>query len=226
MTPILHIGPKNYSSWSLRPWLVLKWGEIEFAEHYIPLDQPGYGEGEIAEVKAVSPNGTVPALTIGQQVIWDSLAIAEWAAEQAPELWPTDASTRAEARSASAEMHSGFFGLRRDLPMNITRRCPNQDWPQDTARNLKRLFNLWQACRSVHARSGPWLFGKRSIADAFYAPVATRLRTYSVPVNAVCQAYIDTVLSDSAFMEWEAECKGGVWDKPGFPVLDNLYAND
>ena len=223
MSNTLYIGPKNYSSWSLRPWLVLKWAGIEFTEHYIPLDQPGYGSGEIVAVKAVSPNGRVPALHVDGLVIWDTLAISEWAAEQQPGLWPGDPETRAQARSATAEMHSGFEGLRRDLPMNIQRRCAEQDWPDDTRRDLRRVQELWNDCRAKFAAAGPWLFGERSIADAFYLPVATRLRTYSVPLDERCQAYADTLLNDADFLVWEEDSVSDVWDKPGFPVLDGLY---
>ncbi len=223
MKNTLHIGPKNYSSWSLRPWLVLKWGQIEFEENYIPLDQPGYGLGEIAGVKSVSPSGRVPALHVGDLVIWDTLAISEWAAEQTPGLWPSDSSIRARARSATAEMHSGFTGIRRDLPMNIQRRCPNQAWPEDTARDFKRLFELWSECREQYAADGPWLFGRRSIADAFYAPVATRVRTYSVPLNSICQQYVETLLNDDDFASWEKDCTTDVWDQSGYSVIDGLY---
>ncbi|MEL7448604.1 MAG: glutathione S-transferase family protein [Pseudomonadota bacterium] len=223
MTNTLYIGPKNYSSWSLRPWLVLRWAGLEFAEHFIPLDQPGYGTGEIVEVKQVSPSGTVPALHVNDLVIWDSLAIAEWAAEQVPSLWPQDPAVRAQARSVTAEMHSGFGGIRRDQAMNIKRRCPGQEWPEDTARDLSRMADLWNECRARHGSRGPWLFGERCIADAFFTPVATRFRTYSVPLDEVCQRYVETLLGDADFLAWEAECVTDVWDKPGFPVIDGLY---
>lgn len=223
MTNTLYIGPKNYSSWSLRPWLVLSWAKIKFTEHYIPLDQPGYGTGEIAAVKSVSPSGYMPALTVDDLVIWDTLAIAEWAAEQVPSLWPDNVSVRAQARSATAEMHSGFVGIRRDLPMNVKRRCANQVWPEDTARNFRRLFELWNDCREQHAVNGPWLYGTRSIADAFFTPVATRLRTYGVPLDVSSQRYVQTLLNDADFLDWEKACVTDVWDQPGFPVIDKLY---
>jgi glutathione S-transferase len=223
MSTILYIGPKNYSSWSLRPWLVLKWAGISFTEHYIPLDQPGYGEQGIAQVKAVSPNGQVPALHVNGLVIWDTLAISEWAVERVPPLWPADPEIRALARSVTAEMHSGFAAIRRDLAMNIKRRCAGQDWPDDTRRNLARLFELWTDCRACHGRDGQWLFGPRSIADAFFAPVATRMRTYAVPLDAVCQRYVDTLLGDRDFLEWEADCVTDVWDQSGCSVIDGLY---
>ena len=223
MSNTLHIGPKNYSSWSLRPWLILRWAGIEFKENYIPLDQPGYGKAEIAEVKSVSPSGTVPALNADGLVVWDSLAIAEWAAEQAPDLWPSEPAIRAEARSVSCEMHSSFAGVRRDMGMNIKRRCDNQNWPEDTQRELRRLFEIWNGCRDRYESIGPWLLGERSIADAFYTPVATRMRTYSVPLDDQCQGYVDTLLNDSDFLAWEKDCVTDVWDQSGMSVIDGLY---
>ncbi len=223
MTNRLIIGPKNYSSWSLRPWLVLRWGGIAFSCIQVPLDQPGYGSQAIAMLLALTPNGTVPALQTGELTIWDSLAIAEWAAEQQPELWPQDPTARAIARAVTAEMHSGFAALRRDLPMNIRRRCPAQLWPDDTRRNLARVEALFIDCRTRFGRGGPWLFGQRSIADAFFAPVATRLRTYSVPLGPIAQAWCDTLLADADFKEWEADAVPDSWDSEGYPVIDRLY---
>lgn len=230
MSNVLFIGYKNYSSWSLRPWLVLRWAGIAFEERVVRLDQPGYGRQEIAEVKAVAPNGTVPALhadgPVEPLVIWDSLAIAEWAAEQvAPGvLWPEDPALRAQARSATCEMHSGFGAVRRDLSMNIRRRMTRApDWPDDTRRQLARLDELWSGLRARHAHLGPWLFGTRSIADAFFAPVATRLRTYAVDTSKATTAYRDTLLADADFLAWEADCIGEHWDAPGYSVIDGLY---
>jgi glutathione S-transferase len=227
MPNVLYIGYKNYSSWSLRPWLCLRWAGIPFEERIIRLDQPGYGKQLIAEVKAVSPNGTVPALETGGMTVWDSLAIAEWAAEQAEPgvLWPTDPTLRAQARSAACEMHSGFAALRRDLSMNIHRRLKTQpDWPDDTRANLARIEELWTTLRQHNAGLGPYLFGQRSIADAFFAPVATRLRTYAVPMSATATAYCDTLLSDPDFLAWEAEAIPNSWDALGYSVIDGLYA--
>jgi glutathione S-transferase len=223
MANSLIIGQKNYSSWSLRPWLVLRWGGIPFASTEVPLDQPGYGTQSIAMLLALTPNGTVPALQTDELTIWDSLAIAEWAAEQRPELWPAHPAARAIARSVTAEMHSGFAALRRDLPMNIQRRCPAQPWPDDTRRSLARVEALFTDCRSRFGAGGPWLFGRRSIADAFYAPVATRLRTYSVPLPPIAQAWCDTVLADADFLEWEEAAVPDSWDSDGYPLIDGLY---
>ena len=130
--PLLHIGNKNYSSWSLRPWLALKWGDIAFEERVIPLGGEGYGKSRIPAVLAISPSGRVPSLHVDGIVVNDSLAICEWAAERAPGLWPKEAGTRALARSAAAEMHSGFPALRRDLSMNIRRRMRHApDFPEE-----------------------------------------------------------------------------------------------
>lgn len=205
MTPHLHIGNRNYSSWSLRPWLCLRWADIAFDETLIELDQLGYGAEGIAAVRAVSPSGKVPALRVGATTIWDSLAIAEWAAERGSPgaLLPADRERRAMVRAACAEMHSGFPALRRDLPMNIRRRCVATDLPDDTYRDIARVEQLWGTLRAAHVADGPWLFGARSMADAFYLPVATRFRTYGVALSGAAQAYIETALADVAFHEWE-----------------------
>lgn len=202
------------STWSLRPWLILKWSKLPFEERFISIDQPGYGEGKIAAIRAVSPSGCVPALQIGDLAIWDSLAIAEWTAEHAPQaaLWPRDPAQRALARAVTCEMHSGFSALRAVLPMNIRRRCPAQNWSKDLRLDLARIEDIFTQCRNEHGKAGPYLFGERSIADAFYTPVATRLRTYGVESGRVAQDYCATLLADDAFLEWEklaqAEWKG------------------
>ncbi|MBM3523216.1 MAG: glutathione S-transferase family protein [Alphaproteobacteria bacterium] len=225
MTPVLHIGNRNYSSWSLRPWLCLRWAGIAFEESHVELDQPGYGEGGIAAVRAVSPSGRVPALQLGQTTIWDSLAIAEWAAEQAGPgvLWPRDPTARAVARAVTCEMHAGFEALRRDLPMNIRRRCAEQDWAPEARRDIARLDAIWSDLRSTHGRGGSFLFGARSIADAFFTPVATRMRTYSVSLSPAAQHYRDTLLADPAFREWEVAALAE-WRRPfSRAPIDTLY---
>ncbi len=199
----LFIGGKNYSSWSMRPWLCLRWGNIPFNESLISLLQEGYGRGEIKDVLAVSPNGRVPALRTGDTTIWDSLAIAEWAAEQNPALWPEDALTRAHARSATCEMHSGFPDLRDDLPMNIDRRCETGPLSENTQRDIRRVLGLWNGLREQYSDQGPWLFGQRSIADAFYAPVACRFRTYAIEVPEPAAQYCNALFSDPDFLAWE-----------------------
>ena len=226
MTNVLYIGNKNYSSWSLRPWLCLKWARIPFEERELQLAQPGYGRQAIVEVLNVAPNGRVPALHTEGLVVWDSLAIAEWAAEASPaaQLWPRDRRLRTEARSIVAEMHSGFAAVRRDLSMNIQRRVQVKGWPMDTAAELRRLDTLWTDLRSRHAARGPWLFGERTIADAFYAPVATRMRTYGVPLTRAAQSYCEAVFADPDFRVWEAACEPDSWDRHGYSTIDGLYA--
>jgi glutathione S-transferase len=230
MTPHLYLGNRNYSSWSLRAWLAVKWSGLPFTETFIDLDQPGYGEGGIAEVLAVSPTGRVPVLVAGGVAIWDSLAIAEWAAEQAaarpgaPPLWPVDPLLRAQARSVAAEMHSGFTGMRRDLSMNIRRRCAATGLPRETLADVARIDAMWSGLRRAHAARGPWLFGERSIADAFYLPVATRFRTYGIALSHGAQAYAQVLLAEPAFREWEAALLAQPARKFTRAGFDDLYA--
>jgi glutathione S-transferase len=223
MTVVLYIGNKNYSSWSMRPWLALRWAGIDFEERVIPLGEEGYGTGRMPSILAVSPSGRVPALHDGDSVAYDSLSICEWANERAPDaaLWPRDFGRRALARSAAAEMHSGFFALRRDMSMNIRRRlAAPREWREDTRADLARLFELWLGLRARHAAEGPWLFGARSIADAMFAPVATRLRTYRVEAPAAAQAYCETVFADRDFQEWERDASKETWT---LARTDGLY---
>ena len=228
MKPLLYVGNYNYSSWSLRPWLCLKWAGIGFDETRIELDQPGYAEGGVADVLAVSPSGKVPVLHLGAARIWDGLAIAEWAAEQpgATPIWPKDPLARAEARSVAAEMHSGFSALRRDLPMNIRRRCRASGLPEETLRNIARIDGLWSELRERHAKAGAFLFGPRSVADAFYVPVAARFRTYATALSPAAQAYCDALLADTAFLDWERKALA----EPGKPFsraeIDGLYVKE
>lgn len=204
MKPVLYVGNRNYSSWSLRPWLALTWAGVDFETRMIPLGGPGYGKSRIPEILAVSPSGRVPVLVIDGRTVWDSLAISELAAEFDPSLWPDDRVDRAVARAAVAEMHAGFSALRRDLSMNLRRRVAPRAWPDDTATDIARVIESWTELRSRYGGSGPWLFGRRGVADAFYAPVATRFRTYSVTLPPVAAAYAETVFADPAFRAWEA----------------------
>jgi glutathione S-transferase len=201
----LFVGERNYSSWSLRAWLVMKWSGLPLEERFLSLDQAGYGERKIAAIMAMSPSGCVPVIDADGLAVWDSLAIAEWASERAPEarLWPPDTRMRARARAVVSEMHSGFHALRRDLPMNIRRRCLAQDWPSDTQVDIERIEEIWRGNRTLYGEHGPYLFGARSIADAFFTPVATRMRSYSVSLGGVSQTYCKTLLDDSAFRDWE-----------------------
>ncbi len=200
--PILIIGNKNYSSWSLRPWLLLKHAGIPFSERYIPLYVGDWRE----QVLKYSPSGKVPALQHGAVRIWDSLAICEYLAERFPEkqLWPADVAARAEARSVSAEMHSSFQALRQNMFMNIRRRMPTRGRIPEVAADIERITAIWNDCRARHAADGPFLFGRFCIADAMYAPVALRFQTYQVAVNGAAGEYMRMLLALPAVREWVA----------------------
>jgi glutathione S-transferase len=213
--PVLYVGNQNYSSWSMRPWLVLSWGGIDFETRVVPLGGPGYAVRRMPSVLAISPSGTVPALHVGPEVIGDSLAISEWAAEQVPALWPADPIVRALARSAACEMHSSFGALRGTLACNIRRRAEPRELSADVRRDVERIDALFCALRARFGAGGPYLFGaERTIADAFYTPVATRFRTYAVKVSPAAQSYADTLLSDPAFLRWEAAALAEEWSMP------------
>jgi glutathione S-transferase len=198
----LVIGNKNYSSWSLRPWLVLKQAGIPFTEVHIPLYVGDWRE----RVLKHSPSGKVPALEHGAVKVWDSLAICEYLAEQFPEkqLWPADIAARAEARSVSAEMHSGFRALRQYMFMNIRRRMPTRGRTPETTTDIGRITAMWNDCRRRYAAGGPFLFGRFSIADAMYAPVALRFQTYAVEPGGAAQEYLRTLLALPSLREWIA----------------------
>jgi glutathione S-transferase len=211
--PILFIGNKNYSSWSMRPWLALRWAQIEFVEDVTPLGPRG-GGANIA-IQLVSPSATLPALELPEgETVWDSMAICEWAHEHAPTagLWPADPLARALARSASAEMHAGFAALRQNMPMNV-RRVKQGHVPSDKARaDVSRIDALLSTLRARFDTAGTgWLFGHRTIADAFYAPVATRFRTYGVTLSPATQKWCDVLFADAAFQEWERAALAETW---------------
>ena len=211
----LVIGNKNYSSWSLRPWLALKAAGISFEEKLIVLNQPD----SKAKLLEASPAGLVPVLVDDGLTIWDSLAIIEWAAERAKTpLWPQDASARAIARSVSAEMHSGFYHLRKNCPMNIRRINPARERDEAVMADVKRIDEIWSDCRKRFGAGGPFLFGALSGADCMYAPVVTRIRSFSLPVSDVSKAYMDAVLNHPAFLEWEAASKAEPWTNPNSEV--------
>jgi glutathione S-transferase len=197
----LIIGNKNYSSWSLRPWLAMKVAGIAFVEERIPLYKPGSKE----KILAVSPAGKVPCLVDGGVRIWDSLSICEYLAEATPSLWPRDREARAVARSISAEMHSGFPNLRTHMGMNIRKRYPGKGRTPEVLAEIARIAGMWEGCRAKHARGGPFLFGPFSIADAMYAPVVLRFRTYAVDLPPEARGYADAVLALPALEEWMAD---------------------
>ena len=201
----LVIGNKAYSSWSLRPWLVLKHVEADFAETRVPLYVHGYKE----ELLKYAPSGKVPILKHGAVTIWDSLAICEYLAELFPQaqLWPEDAAIRALARSVSAEMHSGFSAIRSAMPFNCRAHDRHVPISADIQKEIDRVQSLWQECRAQHGKGGPWLFGRFSIADAMYIPVALRFITYSVPLHAAARSYAETTQEHPAVREWVAAAK-------------------
>lgn len=197
----LIVANKNYSSWSLRPWLVLRAAKLPFEEVVIPLDQP---ETEAAIAK-VSPSRRVPVLEDDGLRVWDSLAIAEYVAEKAPaaKLWPDDREGRAIARAVSAEMHSGFAAMRAEMPMNLKRSNVPVRPSAACQADVRRVAEIFSTMRKAHQGDGPYLFGAWSIADAMYTPVATRFRTYGVILEGAAQDYVETLLAHPDFAEWE-----------------------
>ncbi|MDX9860780.1 MAG: glutathione S-transferase family protein [Rhodospirillales bacterium] len=198
----LVIGNKNYSSWSLRAWLVLKRTGVKFDEILVSLMRPETR----ADILVHSPSGKVPLLRYGDDRVWDSLAIAEYLAERFPAagLWPADAGARAVARSVTAEMHAGFMALRRALPMNLRAHLAGRRWADDVEADIARIQEIWTTCRQRYGAGGPFLFGGFTIADAFYAPVVGRFHTYDVPLSAPCQAFADAVWQAPDMRAWVA----------------------
>ncbi|WP_299444522.1 glutathione S-transferase family protein [uncultured Rhodospira sp.] len=206
---ILVIGNKTYSSWSLRPWLALRVAGIPFREEVIPLDQADTRD----RILAHSGAGTVPVLRHGDLTVWESLAILEYIAERHPDagLWPDSQASRAVARSVAAEMHAGFAALRRAMPMNTRRDRPAMDAAPDVQADIDRIATLWRDCRAHHRAGGPFLFGRFTIADAMFAPVASRFRTYGVPLDEVCAGYVEAVHALPAMIEWCADADREPW---------------
>ena len=203
---LLVVGNKNYSSWSLRPWLAMKVLGIPFREERIAL----YVAGAKEKIRAHSPAGKVPCLVDGELRVWDSLAILEYLAERHPGVWPADAAARARARSISAEMHSGFANLRNHMSMNIRKRFPGKGRTPEVLAEIARIVEIWSECR------GPFLFGAFSAADAMYAPVVLRFRTYAVELPPACRAYADAVLALPALQAWIADAEREAESLPQF----------
>ena len=193
---LLHIGNKNYSSWSMRPWLLLRQAGIPFDEHLIPLFVPGYEDA----IRAVSPSGKLPVLQHGDVTVWDSLAISAYLGELHPQLWPRDPAARAVARSVSAEMHAGFMALRSSFTCNIRRRSPRTPSPEVQA-DIDRIAAIWTDCRTRFGQGGPFLFGTFSVADAMYGPVCFRFQTYGVNLSGVAGVYLAHMLATPAMQE-------------------------
>ena len=214
----LIIGPRRFSTWSLRPWLVLKRCDADFTVRELDFNT---SEGH-AEMLAASPSGLVPVLKVEGETIWDSMAISVWAAERYPQakLWPADAHARWLARSAACEMHGGFGALRTHCTMNPdhlmvgdTRSPPPEN--EAVAADLRRLVGLWTGMRARFGAGGDFLFGDWSVPDAFFTPVATRIRHYQIDLglygdtDGVARAYADTLLAQPDFLEWERTALAG-----------------
>lgn len=203
---LLVIGNWNYSSWSLRPWIALRMFGCEFDVKRIPL----YGPGAKDEILKHSPAGKVPVLIDGGNTVWDSLAILEYLAEKNPKVWPANPADRARARSIAAEMHSGFPNLRTHMSMNVRKRYPGKGRTPEALADVERVQEIWSAAR------GPFLFGAFSAADAMYAPVVLRFRTYDVAVSN--KAYYDAMLSLPAMQEWIAAAEREAESIPQFDL--------
>jgi glutathione S-transferase len=201
MTTTLYVGSKRYSSWSLRPYLALAHAGVTFDCVTITLDVPGYKDA----IKQVNAAGRVPVLYHDELVVWDSLAICEYVAELVPQakLWPEDRAARAVARSISAEMHSSFAALRRDMWMDLGVHKAGVTYGDDTKADVARITGLWRERLAIS--KGPFLFGGFTIADAMFAPVATRFVTYDVDLDAPCRAYVEAVHALPAMREWHAD---------------------
>jgi glutathione S-transferase len=224
MALALVIGNKNYSSWSLRPWIAMKAAGIAFDEIVIPLYEPGSRE----EVLKHSPAGKVPVLIDGAQYVWESLAILEYIAEKFPAagLWPKDTRARAHARSIAAEMHAGFQPLRKNCPMNLWLPPKKRAMPDEVAADVQRIDALWSDCRVRFGQGGPFLFGAFGAADAMYAPVVTRLHSYGLEVGEVSRCYMDAVMALPAFVEWRAAALEEPWvmrqNEPDWPLVRGI----
>jgi len=217
MAPLqLIIGNKAYSSWSLRPWLLMRYTGIEFIEMRLPL----YTASWQKTIGRYSPTGKVPVLVDGAVTVWDSLAICEYLAENHPDrkLWPTATAARAMARAISAEMHSGFPDLRSEMPMNTRRQMPGKTHCSGVAGDIARIVSIWNDARSRFGNSGPFLFGEFSIADAMYAPVVSRFKSYSVALDGPAARYAETILGLPALHTWNTEAQSETEVIPGYEL--------
>jgi glutathione S-transferase len=213
----LYIGNKNYSSWSLRPWMLLKHLELDFNEQVIQLDTPMFKE-QVAKIGG--PSGRVPMLKHGDHVIWDSLAICEYIAELTGKGWPKDRIVRAYARSVCAEMHAGFANLRSEWPFNARARNRRPALTPNLEADIDRIDEIWIDCRRKFGESqdGPWLFGEYTIADAMYAPVVLRFNTYRAQVSDTTRWYMAAVLEDAPLQEWVQAAQKEPWTIPSSEV--------
>lgn len=214
----LIIGNKNYSSWSMRPWVLLRQADIPFREIQLWFD----ADANIPDARQYSPVGQVPVLLVDGAPVWDSLAICEAVAEMFPDqrLWPAAARARAVARSACAEMHAGFRSLRSAMPMNIRAALPGKGMSPAVERDIQRIAALWSDCRSRYGSGGELLFGHFTVADAYFAPVAMRFITYAVSLPAAARDYVEAVRKLPAVAEWMAAAKR----ETAFVAADEPYA--
>jgi glutathione S-transferase len=205
----LFIGNKNYSSWSLRPWIAMKQIGLSFEEVVIPMVMPNTK----AEMLKHAPTGLVPVLIDGDAVVFETIAILEHLNDRFPEagLWPKDLAARAHARSIAAEMHGGFAALRRDCPMNIRRPVKKHIVSPEAAKHAERIDALWSDARMRFGKGGPFLFGHFTIADAMYAPVINRFHVYDLPRSSTAQVYMDTMMALPAWKEWEVASRAESW---------------
>lgn len=196
----LILGNKNYSSWSLRPWIAMRQAGLDFTDEVIPLYEPGSAE----RIAKYSPTGKVPVLLDGDMVIWESLAILDHLADRFPkaQMWPAEPKARAHARAVAAEMHSGFAQLRRHCPMNMRRVQKRRELTAEVAADVRRIERIWTECRERFGEGGPFLFGKFGAADAMYAPVVSRFHSYAIGVGAAAEQYMAAVIALPAFNEW------------------------
>ena len=214
----LIIGNKNYSSWSMRPWVLLRQADIPFREIQLWFDDDGRPQG----IEPYSPTGQVPVLMVNDEPVWDSLAICETVAQLFPEkrLWPGDTRAQALARSACAEMHAGFRSLRGAMPVNIRASLPGKGISPAVERDIARIVALWSDCRSRYGSGGDLLFGHFTVADAYFAPVVMRFITYAVPLPAAARDYVEAVRKLPAVTEWMNAARR----ETAFVAADEPYA--
>ena len=214
----LVIANKNYSSWSMRPWVLLTQAGIAFEEVQLKFDD----DNRVGGIEQWSPTRRVPVLWMDGEPVWDSLAICESVAEAWPDrqLWPADVQARRHARAVSAEMHAGFLDLRRHMPMNLRAMHPGKGRDPGVLRDIERIVTIWENCRARYGAQGEMLFGRFSVADAMFAPVVTRFRTYAVELPSVAQRYADAVLALPAVRQWIA----GALAETEFVPADEPYA--
>lgn len=216
----LVIANKLYSSWSLRPWMVLSAFGVPFEEIIIPLRTPE-SRGRVLEY---SPSGKIPALIDGEVTVWESLAIIEYLADVLPDLpiWPRDAKARAHARSVAHEMHSGFQALRAGCPMHLGARFATPDLTEALRASIDRVEDIWSEARNRFAGGKPFLYGAFSAADAMYVPVVTRFDSYQIPVRESTRAYMDAILAHPAFVAWREAALAEPWSIPDYATGHTL----